>query len=65
MIPGSQLEIIRHGSHCPQMDFPDLVNKKIEQFLDQINYGKVPSPSTEIANQSSQTQECADPIKLS
>jgi pimeloyl-ACP methyl ester carboxylesterase len=34
LIPGSQLEIIRHGSHCPQMDLPDLVNLKIEKFLE-------------------------------
>src|SRR5205823_1842687 len=24
LIPQSELEIIRHGSHCPQMDLPDL-----------------------------------------
>ncbi len=38
LIPGSQLEIIRHGSHCPQMDLPDLVNAKIEKFLGEIDY---------------------------
>lgn len=38
LIPGSQLELIRHGSHCPQMDLPDLVNTKIERFLEQIKY---------------------------
>ena len=36
LIPGSQLEVIRHGSHCPQMDLPDLVNLKIEKFLSTI-----------------------------
>ena len=35
LIPGSQLEVIRHGSHCPQMDLPELVNHKIENFLNQ------------------------------
>jgi pimeloyl-ACP methyl ester carboxylesterase len=38
LIPGSQLEVIKHGSHCPQMDLPDLVNIKIEQFLKKLNY---------------------------
>ncbi len=33
LIPGSRLELIHHGSHCPQMDLPDLVNHKIENFL--------------------------------
>jgi non-heme chloroperoxidase len=36
LIPNSQLEVIRHGSHCPQMDLPDLVNLKIEKFLSQF-----------------------------
>ncbi len=38
LIPNSQLEIIKHGSHCAQMDLPDLVNSKIERFLKQICY---------------------------
>ena len=29
-------KIIRHGSHCSQMDLPDLVNHKIEKFLEEI-----------------------------
>jgi pimeloyl-ACP methyl ester carboxylesterase len=41
LIPNSQLEVIRHGSHCPQMDLPDLVNVKIEKFLDRIGYSAV------------------------
>jgi pimeloyl-ACP methyl ester carboxylesterase len=40
LIPNSQLEVIRHGSHCPQMDLPDLVNLKIEKFLNSINFTK-------------------------
>jgi non-heme chloroperoxidase len=43
LLPQSQLEVIRHGSHCPQMDLPDLVNLKIEKFLAQLNYGVTPS----------------------
>lgn len=33
LIPGSRLEVIRHGSHCPQMDLPELVNSHITDFL--------------------------------
>jgi pimeloyl-ACP methyl ester carboxylesterase len=33
LIPASQLENIRHGSHCPQMDQPELVTARIEKFL--------------------------------
>ena len=33
LIPGAKLETIRHGSHCPQMDLPELVNAQIERFL--------------------------------
>lgn len=54
LIPQSQLEIIRHGSHCPQMDLPDLVSLKIEKFLEKINYGvkEKSNLTTENANQS-------------
>lgn len=38
LIPGSRLEVVRHGSHCPQMDLPDLVNLKIEKFLADLKY---------------------------
>jgi pimeloyl-ACP methyl ester carboxylesterase len=38
LIPGSEFEKIRHGSHCPQMDLPELVNSKIEEFLKKISY---------------------------
>lgn len=33
LIPSSKYELIRHGSHCPQMDIPELVNIMIERFL--------------------------------
>jgi len=36
LIAGSKLEIIRHGSHCPQMDLPELVSLKIENFLREL-----------------------------
>jgi pimeloyl-ACP methyl ester carboxylesterase len=38
LIPKSEFELIKHGSHCPQMDLPDLVNSKIEEFLKRIGY---------------------------
>lgn len=38
LIPGSRLEIIRQGSHCPQMDLPGIVNLKIERFLEEMGY---------------------------
>lgn len=64
LIPGSQLEVIRHGSHCPQMDLPDLVNLKIENFLRQINYASGSSPTTEIASQSSQLHPGPAPVTV-
>ena len=33
LIPDSHFETIRNGSHCPQMDIPELVNIIIERFL--------------------------------
>ena len=38
LIPGSRLEVLRHGSHCPQMDLPELFNLKIEKFLADLKY---------------------------
>lgn len=37
-IKGSELTIIPYGSHCTQLDLPDFVNLKIEQFLKKNNY---------------------------
>lgn len=54
LIPGSRFEKIRHGSHCPQMDLPDLVNLKIERFLTEIGYApEAPSQPTETASRPS------------
>jgi pimeloyl-ACP methyl ester carboxylesterase len=38
LIPKSEFHVIRHGSHCPQMDLPELVNAKIEDFLKRNAY---------------------------
>ena len=64
LIPKSELEVIRHGSHCPQMDLPDLVNQKIEAFLNRINYGKESSPSKGISSQSTAKLGHADQLRL-
>ncbi|MBU6375243.1 MAG: alpha/beta hydrolase [Bdellovibrionales bacterium] len=37
LIPGSKIEKIRHGSHCPQMDQPEMITGKIEEFLKSIS----------------------------
>jgi len=34
LMPNARLEIIEHGSHCPQMDLPELLNFKIEKFIE-------------------------------
>jgi pimeloyl-ACP methyl ester carboxylesterase len=65
LISQSQLEVIRHGSHCPQMDLPDLVSLKIEKFLSQINYGTKANRTKESANQSSSQQADSDRVALS
>jgi pimeloyl-ACP methyl ester carboxylesterase len=63
LIPNSQLEVIRHGSHCPQMDLPELVNLKIEKFLEQLNYESKPTQTTESANPSTETHLTPDPAE--
>jgi pimeloyl-ACP methyl ester carboxylesterase len=52
LIPNSELEIVKHGSHCPQMDLPEQVNLRIEKFLASINYVTEPIPTKESASQS-------------
>lgn len=37
-IKGSQFLMIPYGSHCTQLDFPDFVNLKIDNFLIKNNY---------------------------
>lgn len=52
LIPQSRMVTIPHGSHCPQMDLPDLVNLQVEKFLTEINYRSVPNRTKESANRS-------------
>jgi pimeloyl-ACP methyl ester carboxylesterase len=37
-IKGSQFLMVPFGSHCTQLDMPDLVNLKVEQFFGDIGY---------------------------
>ncbi|MBL7665549.1 MAG: alpha/beta hydrolase [Bacteriovoracaceae bacterium] len=37
MIPHSQYYSICDGSHVPQVDFPDLINERMELFIQQLN----------------------------
>jgi pimeloyl-ACP methyl ester carboxylesterase len=37
-LPKGELYLIPDGSHCVQLDFPDLVNPRIEKFLNSIEY---------------------------
>jgi non-heme chloroperoxidase len=61
LIPGSRFDVIRHGSHCPQMDLPDLVNLKIEKFLAEINYGSESTRTKENASPTTETPPLPDP----
>lgn len=45
LIPGSRLEIIRNGSHCPQLDIPDFVNIILERFIQEVHGQEVTSNS--------------------
>jgi non-heme chloroperoxidase len=65
LIPGSKMERIRHGSHCPQMDLPELVNSKIERFLAELSYEPAPSPTMETASQSTETHPDPDQATFS
>ncbi len=40
LIPGSKLESIRNGSHCPQLDIPDLMNIIFDRFYNEIYKSK-------------------------
>lgn len=33
LIPNSELCVVPYGSHCTQLDFPEMVNLKIQQFI--------------------------------
>lgn len=37
-LPNSEFYIVKDGSHVPQRDFPELVNKKIESFIARNTY---------------------------
>lgn len=58
LIPQSQFELIRQGSHCPQMDLPELVNIIIERFL---NGAQKVSSSSKSVTSSAQISRQGDP----
>lgn len=37
LIPQSRYEVIRNGSHCPQMDLPELLNLILDRFLTDVH----------------------------
>ncbi|MEW6055383.1 MAG: alpha/beta hydrolase [Bdellovibrionota bacterium] len=49
LIPNSRYELVRNGSHCPQMDIPELVNIIIERFLKDAFYRSSSSKESESA----------------
>ncbi len=65
LIPGSKMDKIRHGSHCPQMDLPDLVNAKIERFLEEISYASLASRTKGSASPPIEQDRDPAPTKLS
>lgn len=62
LIPNSRMVTIPHGSHCPQMDLPDLVNLQIEKFLNEINYRSIPSRTMETSNRSTEKHRDLDSL---
>lgn len=64
LIPGSSLETIRHGSHCPQMDLPEFINLKIEKFLKDLNYESTTTRTTETSNPPIEMHLAPDPARL-
>jgi non-heme chloroperoxidase len=63
LIPDSQLEIIRHGSHCPQMDLPELVNMKIDRFLERVGYSVEQAQNAQNLKPTPKTKLSKPPVK--
>jgi len=61
MIPGSEFELIRHGSHCPQMDLPELFNMRVQKFLDQLGYNVLGPEATTHSDQGNLQSTQRDP----
>lgn len=61
LIPGSELDIIKNGSHCPQMDLPDIVNRAIERFLAKLGVQpSAPGLNTHSDQGKSQSAQASD-----
>jgi pimeloyl-ACP methyl ester carboxylesterase len=41
LIPNAELNVVAEGSHCPQMEKPDLVNETISKFLASAESGRL------------------------
>ncbi len=52
-IRGSEMLIVPYGSHCTQLDMPDLVNLRIEKFLNQVRY----SPTSQVKKVSARAND--------
>jgi non-heme chloroperoxidase len=65
LIPNSRMDVIRHGSHCPQMDLPELFNMKIEKFLQEINYVPASNPTKGSASRPKQKHRSPAPATTS
>jgi len=46
LIPNSKFEMIRNGSHVPQLDIPELVSSIIDRFLETDVYSSSSSPTS-------------------
>lgn len=61
LIPGSEFISIRHGSHCPQMDLPDLFNMNVQKFLDRLGYSAAAPEETTHSDQGKRQSTQRDP----
>lgn len=50
LIPNNEFEIIPEGSHCPQMEKPELVNEILSRFLRSLDQGISVKPKRKSAN---------------
>lgn len=48
MIEGSKFMVVKNGSHCTQLDFPDLVNSRIRQHIRKATRTQAPKGSLDL-----------------
>ena len=61
LIPNSQFSSIKHGSHCPQMDLPELFNMTVQTFLNEQGYYSVTPGETTHSDQGNLQSTQRDP----